>query len=487
MGAKSIVRTGQDAKGRAAVTKPGTSDDRSRINRRAFLRGAGGIAVGLPFLESLPERSAWAAGHPPVFSLFICAVDGVVPASFFPSAVGELTAGGLAGAGKATSNLAAHAENLLFVKGINWPTGPKSEPHAESLCMALTAMPPATNGQNATSAGPSADWVIARKVQAATPPLTLYAGSKAGYINERLSFSEAGTVTAAANNPYVLYQKLVGIVSPNGTVSPGGEEAKRLLFESRKSIHDLVRDELRALMKNPRLSAADRQRLQQHFDSIRDVEITMGGMGTDMANRCAWGGVETSKLDALQTFAFKSDGMIEDMARLQMSLVALAFACNYNRTATLQWGDGTDGTKYPVPSNASLGWTFNQICHRVQSDSASGNNPVAAQAHAEIDALRMQTLAAGLDHFKARGLQDKSFVLWTNAIGECPSDSFVNLPHIIWGNGGGHLKQGVYVDATKTANNRILNALISAAIQDTGETVENFGSGTPGQLEVVLA
>lgn len=27
---------------------------RSHINRRAFLRGAGGIAIGLPFLEGLP-------------------------------------------------------------------------------------------------------------------------------------------------------------------------------------------------------------------------------------------------------------------------------------------------------------------------------------------------------------------------------------------------------------------------------------------------
>ncbi|MEO8901950.1 MAG: hypothetical protein ABI488_08790, partial [Polyangiaceae bacterium] len=64
---------------------------RSRLNRRAFLRGTAGVALGLPFLESLPERSAWAAGKAPVFSLFICAVDGIVPTSFFPDALGPLT------------------------------------------------------------------------------------------------------------------------------------------------------------------------------------------------------------------------------------------------------------------------------------------------------------------------------------------------------------------------------------------------------------
>jgi len=179
-------------------TLPGSQ--RARLNRRAFLRGTAGVVLGLPFLESLPERSAWAAGNAPVFSLFICAVDGVVPASFFPNGLGDLTTDELAQAGKATSELSAHAKNLLFVRGINWPTNPIAEPHAESLCMALTALAASNPGSKATSSGPSADWVIANKVQPGIPPLTLYAGTKSGYINERLSFSAAGTVTAATNS-----------------------------------------------------------------------------------------------------------------------------------------------------------------------------------------------------------------------------------------------------------------------------------------------
>jgi len=470
------------------VTRVLLNGQRSRLNRRAFLRGTAGVVLGLPFLESLPERSAWAEGKAPVFSLFICAVDGVVPKRFFPDALGVLTSDGLATSEKATSKLWAHANNLLFVRGIRWPGNPTGEPHAESLCMALTAVPPTSHGQMAMAGGPSADWVIARKVQGDTPPLTLYAGLKQGYINERLSFSAADTVTPASNNPYELYQKLVGIVSMNGTPTPGAPQAQQLLLESRKSIHDLVRDELRALMGNSRISSADRQRLQQHFDAVRDAEVTMGNMGDELVRGCAWGGVEISKLDALQTFKFTNTGMIEDVARLQMSLVALAFACNYNRTATLQWGDGTDHTVYQVPSNEELGmWNLNFICHRNQSDGSAGMNPLAEKAHAEIDAVRMQTLAAGLDHFKARGLQDKSFVLWTNAIAECPSDSFKNVPTIIWGDGGGYLKQAAYVDSVNSTNSPLLNTLISAAIQDTGETMENFGDGPTGQLAVVRA
>jgi hypothetical protein len=150
----------------------------------------------------------------------------------------------------------------------------------------------------------------------------------------------------------------------------------------------------------------------------------------------------------------------------------------------LQWGDGTDQTKYAVPSNASLGWPFHHLSHRVQSDSASGNNPTAEQAHAEIDELRMKTLAAGLDAFAARGLQDRCFVMWTNHVADGPSHSFRNVPTILWGNAGGYLKQGQYVDAGNTTNNKLLNTLISAATQDTGSAVENFGDGS-GQLAAI--
>jgi hypothetical protein len=164
--------------------------------------------------------------------------------------------------------------------------------------------------------------------------------------------------------------------------------------------------------------------------------------------------------------------MIEEVVRLHMSVMAVAFACNHSRVATLQWGDGTDQTKYDVPANASLGWPFHHISHRVQSDATSGNNPTAEQAHAEIDVLRMESLAIGLDHFASRGLQDQGFVMWTNHVSDGPSHSFKNVPVILWGNAGGHLKQGQDVDAGGSGNNKLLNTLITAAIQDSQRAID---------------
>src|SRR5688572_3147167 len=92
------------------------------VNRRAFLRGAAGVSVALPFLESLPERSAWSSeSPPPIFSLFICAANGVVGTRFFPDDFGSFRSDDLAAAQKATSELSRHAPNLLFLKGLRHP------------------------------------------------------------------------------------------------------------------------------------------------------------------------------------------------------------------------------------------------------------------------------------------------------------------------------------------------------------------------------
>jgi hypothetical protein len=461
------------------------------INRRAFLRGAAGVAIALPFLEGLPERSAWAEDKKPTFSLFVCAANGVVGSRFFPSAVGPISESSLAAAADlATSKLARHAPNLLFVKGINYPmNGPTNCGHAQGLCQALTAREAGGGGKTATSTGPSADVVIADRLDPGVDPLTLYAGNKRnGYIVERLSFKDggAGQVRAADDNPYNLYAKLVGLASSGGAMTPAAGAIASTLLASRKSVNDLVRDQLRELMGRPQLSAADRDRLQQHFDAIRDAEVTMGNMADQAA--CSTGGLDTTRLDALQSgLAFQTDGMIEDVVKLHMGVTAVAFACNYNRVATLQWGDGTDQTKYAVPANASLGWPFHHISHRVQSDSDTGTNPTAEQAHIEIDALRMETLAAGLDQFASRGLQDSCFVMWTNHVADGPSHAFKNVPVIVWGNAGGYLKQGQYVDAANSGNNKLLNTLISAAVKDTGASVEDFGEGAGGQLDVIRA
>jgi hypothetical protein len=334
--------------------------------------------------------------------------------------------------------------------------------------------------------------------------MTLYAGNLNNfYIEERLSFDDNARVRAAVDNPYKLYTALTSVAAPagssggtGGTGSTGtggtggsGPTMQSELLRKRKSVNDLVAAEINSLIQSPKLSAADKERMKQHFDSIRQVEIDMMDMGNQMAlYGCSMDGVDEDAVQALQSWRYNPtnvpNGGIENIAELHMAMVALAFACDHNRTGTLQWGDGTDHTVYETPSNATLGkWNFHHISHRVQSDGNVGQNATAEAAHAEIDMLRMQTLARGLNHFRDRGLADKVAVVWTNHVAE-GNHGMRNVPFIIWGNAGGTIKQNAYVDAAGAQNNQLFNNIITAA---TGTPTTNFGSSNGKDLAVIKA
>ena len=463
---------------------------RNAINRRAFLRGAGTVAIGLPFLEGLPERSAWAAGSEPVFTMFIVASCGVVGESFLPDATGALTTSGLAGmTTKAVSQLSAHAPNLTMLKQINWPQNVKSCGHAEGLCQALTAIVPGSTGNKAYAGGLSADVAIGKAVNpTGVDPIILYSATKNAYIADRISWRGAGAdqLRTGDQNPYTLYSKLVGLTTTSGTGTTTTDPVAAELAATRKSVNDLVRAELNALKNNSALSSDDKARLDLHFQSIRDLEVGMGNAGM----MCTQTGLDTTTLNNYKSnFSFKTDGMIETVTLMHMQLVALAFACNYNRVAALQWGDGTDGTHYQTPIAKSIGtWSFHQISHRIMSDGATGNDPTAKQAHAEIDVLRMQTFKKGLDAFDARGLANSAMVMLTFHISDGPSHSGLNVPHIIWGNGGGFLKTGQFLDGGKVTNNKLLNTIITGAVRDKSTATVDFGKGTgTGMITAMLA
>jgi hypothetical protein len=462
---------------------------KNAINRRAFLRGAGTVAIGLPFLEGLPERSAWAAGSEPVFTMFIVASCGVVGESFLPDATGALTTSGLAGmTTKAVSALSAHAPNLTMLKQINWPQNVKSCGHAEGLCQALTAIVPGATGHGAYAGGPSADVVIGKAVNPmGVDPIIAYSAAKGAYIADRISWRGVGAdqLRSGDQNPYTLYQKLVGLTTMTGTGTPTTDPVAAELAATQKSVNDLVRAELNSLMANPALSADDKARLDLQFQSIRDLEVGMGNAGM----MCTQTGLDTTTLNSYKNFSFKTDGMIETVTLMHMQLAALAFACNYNRVAALQWGDGTDGTHYNTASAKTLGsWTFHQLSHRIMNDGATGNDPTAKKAHAEIDVVRMQTFAKGLDAFNARGLANNTMVMLNFHISDGPSHSGMNVPHIIWGNGGGFLKTGQFLDGGKVTNNKLLNTIITAAIRDKSTATVDFGKGTgTGMITAMLA
>ena len=100
---------------------------------------------------------------------------------------------------RCTGLLADYADRLLIVRGVNYPSfGISGDSHALGLVQCLTAAEPVGVTSDATSSAPSVDTFIADALMGSgSEPLTLYAGAKGGFINERLSFSAAGSVRLA--------------------------------------------------------------------------------------------------------------------------------------------------------------------------------------------------------------------------------------------------------------------------------------------------
>lgn len=466
--------------------------------RRSFLRTIGALGLGLPFLEGLQERSAWAQeAPPPVFGLFLCTAHGVVqayrnePERFWPTTVGPLTVAGMQAfaSERATGILADHAAQLNIVRGLRYPFGNNGCGHALGLAQCLTASRPNGTSNTAIASGVSADTVIAEALHpVGVEPLSLYAGLQGGFIDEKLSFRAPGQVRAAENNPWNVYQRLVGLTQPS---TPVGEDVASRLALRRQSVNDLVREELSGLLGRSSLSSADRERLDLHFTSIREVERNMMGLGL----ACTADGLDVQALEAMNTGrAFRQDGGIEQVARLQIDLATLAFACNATRVATLQVGDGTDNTRYVI--NGQRFERFHWISHRQTSDGNDGEPiPDAVELHAAIDRYRMATYKYLLDKWSSISLGngtllDNAFALWTSHVSVGPSHGFNNLPVIVAGKAGGFLRTGQYIDAGDTTNNRLLNTLISAnGVRRDGAPVVDFGDSSldGGLIDAMIA
>ncbi|MEZ4317230.1 MAG: DUF1552 domain-containing protein [Myxococcota bacterium] len=451
-----------------------------RPSRRAVLTGIGGVTLALPWLESLRRPAfAYNDGGPPRHAFFLRNGNGVQqadngePDRFWPSATGAISPSILSGrdAGRAVSELAEYGDALTMVKGTRLSFSPTTCGHAQGGNQILTASPPdGGSGPNTFATGESIDNFIARAFpNNGGEPLTLYTGPRGGYLEEVLSYRGPGDLRAAEDDPWVAYQRMVGVDAGRLDV---------LLDDRRMSVNDLVRDEMQVLL-GTNLSSADRQRLQLHFDAVRDFETLTCRLLQD----------EEQQMALLQGLGTLNDNRLT-VARLHMDLVALAFSCDFVRAATLQMGDGNDGTEYTV--NGVRLPRFHFVSHRVYSDGATGQTIVDADLlHHEIDRLHAQTFKHLLDRLDEHGILDSTVAVWTNDLGAGVSHSYHNIPWVLAGSGSGYLSTGQFVDLGDRPHSQLLSTIASAVgvRKADGSPVDDFGDPSlpAGQITQIVA
>ncbi|AUX28292.1 MULTISPECIES: DUF1552 domain-containing protein [Sorangium] len=457
------------------------------ITRRHVLRGLFGVTVALPFLETFaPRRALAGTGDVPPFAIFMRQANGVAqatndePEMFWPSQTGPLSRESLErDSARAVSELKDYAGQLIMVRGVNFAFKGNGCGHSGggNQCLTAARVSDQPSGNESLAMGESIDNRIATELNpAGVEPLTLYAGRMAGYINEVLSYRGSKQLRAAERNPFNAYQKLFGLTDV-------GAEVQQALAERRTSVNDLVRGEMRALMSRKDLSKSDRERLQLHFDSIRDLEAALA---------CNLPAEAVAAMEAISPNVGKSEN-VETVTRMQMDIIALAMACGVTRAATLQVGDGNDGTEYTIDGVRQK--SYHKISHRIDSDGSEGPPIEGAQElHHKIDRIHARMFKHLLDRLSSYELGsgtllDHGVAVWLNDNAD-KYHGYRKVPYILAGGAAGYLKTGQFVDVNVT-NNKLLNT-IGAAVGCTngqGGPLDNFGdeSLAGGLIDAIVA
>ncbi|HTV17458.1 MAG TPA: DUF1552 domain-containing protein, partial [Polyangiaceae bacterium] len=460
-----------------------------KLSRRRMLRGLGGAFLALPWLESLDgERVAWAqSGSAPVppFAIFFRQANGVAtaqltgelgaePERFWPRSEGALDAANLDG--RALGALTSHAGRLLVVGNVNMQEFPYGDGHARGALQALTARGPvlANQGGNSEADGESIDHRIGRELNAnGNESLFTYAGTPGGWLGGScISYRGPGMRRSALTSPQSAFRALTGGVD-------GGSGASQAQ-QRQQSINDRVRGDLDALLGAPRLSSADRARLDLHLSSVRDIERALGcGAEPRLSESIRNAGPSSTDGDQVLTHA-----------RLYMDIAALAVACGHTRAVTIQVGSGNDGsTRYHDPSTGlAMEGNFHFISHRRLSHNSEGTIlPHSDLLHHAIDVQFAETFRYLLEKLQQQqvptgSLLDAGMTIWFNDLGNGPAHSAKNCPWIIAGSAGGVLKQGQFIrisngDESAVNHARLLNTIGSAAglRKLNGDWIDDFG------------
>jgi hypothetical protein len=408
------------------------------LSRRTFLRGAAGVAVGLPLLESIGAGplQAQTAQRVTRFLSFHSSC-GVETERFWP-ALGTLSEASFAG--KGTEALAPFASRVLIPRGVHgYPVGTWTG-HSEGTCQALTAAPLS----NGLAQGRSIDQVIADALnpQGREALVVRPGGRDLGVAAfNSISYRGAGQMADAESNPFRAYRSMMGVGTPEPT--PDDEVAQRVLAR-RQSVLDLVGQELEELQRID-LSQVDREKLEQHFQLIRDLENGMTGAPGVVA--CNLDAATASQLEAIAQDTVESNDNFPVMARLFTQIVALSLACQYTRSAVLQWGAAVAG----APMFRWDGMNHNYRHHPLSHGTTDDFNESAVSGYKDMlfaidrwnigEFAKLLGLLDGYQEQDGTTLLDNTVVLYTNEFSHGQGHTTGDLPMIIAG-GAGYFQLG---------------------------------------------
>lgn len=443
---------------------------KKHLSRRTLLRGAG-TAIALPLLDSMiPAHTALAAtAAVPKMPRLACIYipHGATMAYWTPEKAGrdfEFT--------PILKPLEQYRHTMNIISGLaNAPVGPEkgedsggAQNHERAAAAFLTAAHPVAGDR--ARVGRSFDQVVADKLGQETPLPSVElaiepSNNTCGDINFTCSYRSTiswKTPTLGLpmeNNPQLVFERLFG----DGTTDAERRERRR----QSASLLDSIREDVASL--NLKLPAADRARLGDYLDEVREIERRVALVDAKLS---------AEALDVPDAPRGIPRGF-ENHLNLMFDLQVLAYKSDITRISTLMMAGEGSNVRFPR-SGVSEG--FHNASHHSNEQKNKDQFAVLNNYHITMLKGFFDRLAATPDGDGS--LLEHSLVLYGSSMSDANEHNFDPLPILLVGGANGLIEGGrhlVYEPHTPLAN------LYMGLFEKLGMPQDSFGDST-GMLNI---
>ncbi len=435
-----------------------------RFDRRTLLRGSlagGAVTVGLPLLDCFLNENgnALAQGAPlPLrFGAWMWGC-GMNPDRWNPTSVGpgydlpiELQA-----LDRELGTGDKVRDYVSVFSGFDVKLdGRPNFPHTAGLMGTLTAHLPL---EDYTVPAPTLDTIIAAEIGGLTRFRSLEM-SCTGNPNQAYSFESQGVPNAPEISPTAMYTRVFGPDFADPNAGPFVPDPRLML---RQSVLSAVKEDRERLLQ--RVGAHDRQRLDQYFTSVRQLEQQIDVLLAGPPDLESCRKAPAPGADDLGT----EIGQATRTNQLMAELISFAMACDQTRVFSIMFSDRISNLRQPGSSSL-----HHQLTHDEPLDPAIGYQPEAT----EFVYVSMEAWADLIERLAAipegdGTLLDNCLVLGHSDVSFAKVHGITGVPMMIAGRAGGAIQPGIHVAGATEPTSRV-----GLTIQQVmGLTVESWGS-----------
>jgi uncharacterized protein DUF1552 len=451
-----------------------------QLSRRTALKGMG-LTLALPFLDAMvPAGRAFAAGTSNRKIRLVCVemVHGAAGSTqigikknlWAPAGVGrefDLSATSL-------RTLEPFRDQLTIVSNCDVRnaeafTAPEiGGDHFRSSAVFLTQMHPKQTQGSDVHAGTSLDQMYAQKFGQDTPLPSMQlcienvdqsGGCSYGYsctYTDSISWASPTQPLPMVRDPRVVFDQLFGVGA-----TPGERRERRA---EDRSLLDWLSESAKRLQRE--LGAADRARLTDYLDNVREIERRI--QKVEAYNSSG----EPRELPGAPIGVPDS---FSEHVKLMFDLQALAFASDLTRVFAFKLGRDASNRTYPESG-------FKGAFH---SSSHHGEREDRIVDFATINTYHVSMVPYFLDRLKNTPdvdgtMLDNTLVIYGSPMGDSNLHNHKRVPFFVAGRAGGALKGGVHVRAAD--GTPLANAMLSI-LHGVGLDTTSFGDST-GELDL---